>query len=58
MLPLSAATQRVVDLALHVSSLGELDKIQPKGSNRARSARSVARRLGCSWQTVENYPEV
>jgi hypothetical protein len=58
MLPLSAATQRVVDIALNESSLGELDEIQPKGSNRAQSARFVARRLGCAWQTVENYPEV
>jgi hypothetical protein len=31
MLPLSAATQRVVDLALRESSSGELDKIPPKG---------------------------
>jgi hypothetical protein len=58
MLPLSAVTQRVVDLALRVSSLGELDKIQPKGSSHARNARFVARRLGCPWQTVKNYPEV
>jgi hypothetical protein len=29
-LPLSAATQRVVDLALRESSSGELDKILPK----------------------------
>jgi hypothetical protein len=58
MLHLSVATQRVVDLALHVSSSGELDEIQPKGSNRAWNTRFVARRLGCPWQTVENYPEV
>jgi hypothetical protein len=30
-LPLSAVTQRVADVALRESSSGELDKIPPKG---------------------------
>jgi hypothetical protein len=33
MLPLSAVTQRVVKIALHLSSSGKLDKIRPGGSN-------------------------